>query len=442
LVEESTDIKELQSKWDKHLLKVRGEEWEQRNFYAQFIFQPLLSIHLYSDLLQESEPEEQGDGEAVYFLSIIAFFILLIAWVNYINLSTAKSFERANEVGVRKVLGAQKSQLRKQFLFESFVVNLVALIIALVLVRVLWPWFGMVSGREIPVEYVFQLDFWLTVILFLVAGSVVSGFYPALVLSSFKPISVLKGKAMRTPFGDMMRKGLVIFQFVASVILISGVIIVFQQISFMKNMDLGVNLNKTLVLEGPGITDSLYQDKLENFKTEALRISGISSMTAGTNVPGDEIFWTRGIRRLSGGPENQVTVYNMGIDYDYLEAFDLKLISGRNFDKDFPNDNERVLINRSLAETLEFDDFESAIGHRVRLGGDTLEIAGILENYHQMSLKNEVTPIVFRLFFSSSYYAFKVEGENYQQVIEQLKEPWETFFAGNPIDYILSGSVL
>ncbi len=439
LVDEKASLEDLQSKWESYLEEERGEDW-QNHYRQEFILRPLKDIHLYSSLLQESEPDEQGDGDAVYFLTIIAFFILVIAWVNYVNLSTAKSFERANEVGVRKVMGAEKGQLVKQFMAESFLINLLAAAVAVLLVRLCWPSFADLSGRSIPIDYIVDGEFWgLVTVLFLI-GTLLSGSYPAMVLSSFRPVAVLKGKIMRTSGGNLMRKSLVVFQFASSVILVCGTVIVYQQLNYMKNRDLGIDINQTLVLEGPGITDSLYEQNLESFKLEALNIAGVKQVTAATNVPGDEIFWTRSIRRLQGGPESAITVYNVGIDHDYVPAFDLKVTAGRNFSEEFPNDRERILLNTALAEALEFDELESAIGQQVRLGRDTFEIAGVLENYHQMSLKSQVAPLAFRLVSSSSFYSFKIEPGTSRNVLAGLQEPWDTFFPGNPVEYFFLDS--
>ncbi len=433
LLDDEVDVEELQSKWDISI-EVRKDDWTS-SYSQEFILRPTRDIHLRSNLLQESQPEEQGDAEAVYFLTIIAFFILIIAWVNYVNLSTAKSFERANEVGMRKVLGADKSQLVKQFLFESFLINFFSMIIAIGFVLLVWPSFADVTGRNIPIQYIVDGQFWILVGVLFSIGTVLSGFYPALVLSSFKPIAVLKSKVVSAKGGTLMRKGLVIFQFAASVVLISGTVIVYEQLNFMKNRDLGIDISRTLVLEGPGIADSLYDSNLELFKNEALNITGVKSISASSNVPGDEIFWTRGIQRLKGGPENSITVYNVGVDHDYIPTFDLNLLAGRNFDKEFTNDYERVLLNEELASALEFKTPEEAIGRMVQVGGDTLEIAGVLQNYHQMSLKNRVAPLVFRFMPGRSFYSIKVEGDNYQNVLAAIEDPWNTIFPGNPLDY-------
>ncbi|HZI23512.1 MAG TPA: ABC transporter permease, partial [Chryseolinea sp.] len=242
LLKPGTDIAALQKKWDEYLLTARGEEWTKTNRKQEFILRPLTDIHLYSNLLYETSPRELRDGDSVYALSIIAIFILVIAWVNYINLATARSFNRANEVGVRKVVGAVRTQLISQFLTESIILNGLAAALAVVVVRLLWSSFSELTGWNIPLEFLLQTDFWKLVLLLFFVGAILSGFYPAIILSSFKPVAVLKGKAIKTAGGNFLRKSLVVFQFVASVFLISGSLIVYQQLTYMKNKDLGISL--------------------------------------------------------------------------------------------------------------------------------------------------------------------------------------------------------
>ncbi len=435
LLQPGTNVAALQSKWDSYLKSVRKEEWEKYGFRQEFILQPLTNIHLYSRLLQESQPDEQGDGKSVYALSIIALFILVIAWVNYVNLATAKSFERANEVGVRKVMGAHRGQLLIQFLVESCLVNLVASLLAFALVRLSWPWFSTFSGRSIPISYLYHTEFWTTFAVLFLIGTLFSGFYPALIMSSFKPVTVLKGKLFRSSEGGIMRKSLVVFQFVASVVLISGSLIVYQQLRFMRSQDLGFDMNRTLVIEGPGVVDSLSDKRIEAFKNEVSRIAGVTSVTASSNVPGDEIFWTRGIRRINGGPQSSMTIYNAAIDKEYVPAFGIKILAGRSYDGLHPSDSDAVVINRTAAEALEFRDPATAIGEKVRLGRDTLEIIGVLENYHQMSLKSTVNPMAFMNYPVASFIAIKSEAASMSHLISSIEKPWNEQLPGNPMDY-------
>ncbi len=435
LLKPNTDVNALQKKWDAYLLNVRGEEWKKHNRKQEFIIRPLTDIHLYSNLLYETSPQDLRDGDSVYALSIIALFILIIAWVNYVNLATARSFKRANEVGVRKVVGAFRSHLIGQFLIESFILNVIAALLAIIMVRVSWSTFSELTGWNLPIDFLLQREFWLLVLGLFFVGAVLSGFYPAIILSSFKPVAVLKGKIMRSASGNFLRKALVVFQFVASVFLISGSLIVYQQLLFMKNKDLGVSIDQTLVLKQPGIVDSLYQQDFEAFKTEVLRIPGVKGITASSSIPGEENYWTSGISRLSGGPEGINIVTTAAIDHEFVPQYKIKLIAGRNFDKQFPSDKEKVIINRSLAAELEFKSPQEAVGEFVKHWGDTVEIVGVMEDFHQMSLKAKVIPVVFHLRPAAEFYSLKLESRNYTDVLEAIRKPWDSFFPGNPIDY-------
>ena len=435
LLKPNTDVNVLQSKWDDYLLKTRKEDWEKSNSKQEFILRPLTDIHLYSHLLYETSPQDLRDGDSVYALSFIALFILVIAWVNYINLATARSFKRANEVGVRKVVGAFRSQLVGQFLTESFILNVIAVALALALVRILWPSFASLTGWNIPLDFMFRPDFWILVLVLFIVGALLSGFYPAIILSSFKPVSVLKGKVIRSSGGNLLRKGLVGFQFVASVFLISGSLIVYQQLQFMKSKDLGVDINKTLVMKGPRITDSLFQQKYDAFKTEILAIAGVKNIAASTSIPGEENYWTRNIRRLTGGPKGSNIVTNMMVDHEFIPQYGLRIIAGRAFDKQVINDERTLIINEALAKELEFLDPKQAIGEKTIMGRDTFEIIGVAEDFHQMSLKSEIIPLVIRVGNVASFFSIKMETNNYKNVVEAMERPWKTFFPENPIDY-------
>ncbi|HEY0741348.1 MAG TPA: ABC transporter permease [Chryseosolibacter sp.] len=434
LLKPGTDVKSLQAKWDAYLAKTRAEEWNKQNRKQEFILRPLTDIHLYSNLLYETSPQDLRDGDAVYAVSVVAVFILLIAWINYINLATARSFKRANEVGVRKVVGAAKGQLIGQFLTESFLLNISAALVALLLVRLLWTPFCELTGWQIPLDYMLAGEFWLMVSMLFVIGALLSGFYPAIVLSSFKPVVVLKGKLIKSSAGNYLRKGLVVFQFAASVFLISGSLIVYDQLEFMKNKDLGIDINDTLVIEGPSVTDSLYASKYKSFKTEVLRIPGVKGITASTSIPGEENYWTTGLQRINGGPEGANVVTTMGMDYDYVPQFNIAIKAGRNFSEAF-HDEKSILINEALSKELEFTTPDQAIGEMVRHGRDTVEIVGVLANYHQMSLRAKVIPHAYRLRTASSYFCVKVETNDYKDLIARLEVPWKSFFPGNPIDY-------
>jgi putative ABC transport system permease protein len=434
-----TDPLVFQNKFQKWLENEKREEWESRNSRQEFILQPLTDIHLYSDLLQESEPEENGDGDSVFFLLIIAFFILFIAWVNFINLSTSRSIDRAKEVGIRKVVGATKKQLIRQFTFESLILNILAAMISILLVAILLPGFNHLMNINLSFKILAESNFWITLLGLFFLGAFLSGLYPAFVLSSYQPVLVLKGKLGSQKKGLLLRKALVIFQFTASIFLITGTITVYNQLMFMKNQDLGVNINQTIVLRAPGIADSLYASKAKTFKNEVLNFSQVKSFSAATNVPGDEIFWANGIRKVEETSDQSKVIYMIGMDQDYIPSYDLEIIAGRNFMKDYSQDDSAVIINSNAIPYLGFKNAEEAINRKVRLSGKNRPIVGVINNYNQLSLKTATIPLVFlyQPTNNNRFYSIKINSDNPQQIINQLNDKWQDFFAGNPFDYFI-----
>ncbi len=300
LLEERTNHKEFDKKFDIWLNEELGERFKKYNGRSEFPLQPIEDIHLFSDLLQESEPDENGDGITVKFLTIIALFILLTAWINYINLATYRAINRAKEVGIRKVSGATGSVIIGQFLMESLILNVIAAFIAIILVEISIPFFSHITGVPLQFAMLSQSGFWIVLILIFFSGSFLSGLYPAFVISAFKPVIVLKGSLNKQTSGINLRKILVIFQFTISIALIAGTIIVINQLTYMKNRDLGVEIDETLVLHGPavGSRDSLFSNKVDAFKQEIMKNTNILEFSSSTNVPGDEIFWGNGSRRV------------------------------------------------------------------------------------------------------------------------------------------------
>nr|NQU92778.1 ABC transporter permease [Bacteroidota bacterium] len=434
-----TDPQVFQIKFQKWLENLKREEWESRNSKAEFILQPIADIHLYSDLLQESEPQENGDGDSVYLLLIIAFFILFIAWVNFINLSTSRSIDRAKEVGIRKVVGAGKEQLIYQFILESFLINIIAAFLAILLVALVIPHFNQLMNSQLSFGLLAGGNFWITLLLLFFLGAILSGVYPAFVMTSFKPVSVLKGKFSTNKKGTFLRKALVIFQFTASIFLITGTITVYNQLLFMKNQDLGIDLDQTIVIRTPGITDSLYAIKYNTFKNEVLNLSQVKSYSAATNVPGDEIFWANGIRKVEETKDQSKVIYMIGMDESYIPAFDLDIIAGRNFSKDFSADDSAVIINENAIAYLGFKDAEEAVNRKVRLSGKNRTIVGVINNYNQLSLKTATIPLIFlyQPVDNNRFLSVKINSRNPQESIQQLHNKWDDFFPGNPFDYFI-----
>ncbi|HTE29634.1 MAG TPA: ABC transporter permease [Chryseolinea sp.] len=430
LLKPGTDAAALQNKWNEYLYKLKKNDWKDNK--QEFILRPLLDIHLHSNLQYEAIPNEQRDGDSIDALGILAIFIIVIAWINYINLATARSFKRAKEVGIKKVIGAARRQLITQFFIESVLINLLALIIGVVLLAITWPYFSILSGWYIPLSMLYDVRFLGWVLSIFICGTFLSGFYPAIVLSSFKPLSVLKGKISGAVSGEWTRRSLVVVQFTASIFLICGSFIVYQQLQFMKYKDLGVNIDKTLVLKGAGSIDSLYAGHLESFTNDVLALHGVENMTSSTSIPGEEIYWTGGIKRISGGPD-YIMVSHMGIDPEFIPAYGLKVISGRNVNKE--HDETRVIVNRKLVETLGFESPEAAIGQFLSQQGDTIEIIGVVENFHQLSLKKPVEPLVFMRRQSAIFYSLKMGPSDPRKTLVSLERVWKKSFPDAPFDY-------
>ncbi len=434
LLEEGADPLVFQEKFAEWLAVERQEEWGDDSF-EDFILQPLEDIHLHSDLLQESEPEEQGDANSVMILAIIAMAVLGIAWINYINLSSSRALERAREVGIRKVVGGQKKQLIMQFLSESLLMNILAAGISLLLVALFLPYFNQLTDRSLSLSLFGEPLFWTGLVVLFLFGAFMAGLYPAFVLSSFKPVLVLKGKFSDNGRGFLMRKVLVVFQFTASVALIAGTFLVHSQVKYMQEMDLGLDIEQKMVLRGPGnVTDTLFNEIYQTFKTEVNRIGGINQLTSSSNIPGDEIFWASGIKRLDE-EENRGVIYAIGMDEDYLPAFDIDLLAGRNFSPEYGTEDLAVIINQRAVDFLEFPTPEEAIGKKVDFHGEERLIVGVIADYHQMSLKQEPIPLIYRYFpASDDYFTMRVDPRQLDASMSSLENLWNQFFEGNPFE--------
>lgn len=423
-------------KFQKWLEENRGEEWKNRNVRQEFLLQPIEEIHLYSDLLQESEPQENGDGDSVFFLLIIAFFILFIAWVNFINLSTSRSIERAKEVGLRKVIGASKKQLIRQFIFESLLVNIIAAILSIFIVGLVLPNFNSILDSKLSFQLINEPRFWISLTGLFLFGAFLSGLYPAFILSSYKPALVLKGKFSSNKSGIRLRKALVIFQFSASIFLITGTITVYDQLMYMRNYDLGIDIDQTLVIRGPGVTDSTYNGKLVTFKNELLNYPKINNFTCASNVPGDEIFWATSVRKVEDNEDQGQIIYIIGMDDDYVPMFNLKVVAGRNFSHEFKTEEDAVIINESAVDLLGFTSNEEAINRKVMLHGKERTIVGVINNYNQMSLKTATIPLIYRYFADhNEFFALKLNTIDIHESIDLINNKWNEFFSENPFDY-------
>ncbi|MEL7145434.1 MAG: ABC transporter permease [Bacteroidota bacterium] len=360
-----TDLEALHKKADAVAIELFDED--NTDFWD---FNKVENIYLQSDFTYE--PQIQGSEKAVSFLAIISIFILLIAWINYVNLSTARAVDRAKEVGLRKVVGAFKMQLTLQFLFEALIINAVGALLALVMSELLLNYFNQLVGKEVLSHVWDNGPFLLNLVFFVVLGTFVSGIYPALVLSGFKPISVLKGKYANSKTGVTLRKGLVVAQFAASLVLIAATFTVQQQVNFMKGKDMGMNTDHVVMVSVPrsgAETQEQFDAYLSRFNTmkqEMKNHSAIIGLGATSSMPGGEsndVSSTTNKMGIPGMSEQlQSTTYLQAFDGDFVETVEMEILAGRDFDKSIATDTAALMVNQAFLARLNISDYASVIG--------------------------------------------------------------------------------
>ena len=403
--------------------------------YDLLVLFPLTDIHLRSHYGEEAEAN--GDGSSVSFLFLIAFFIAVIAWINYINLATARSLERAREVGVRKVLGALRTDLIRQFMVESLLLNALACVGAIAITLSLNPLFNRLTGRPIHALPLTYCEIFAGLFL---GGTLLSGTYPALVLSRYHPVTVLKGLFKNAAGGQFLRKTLIIGQFAASILLIAGTIIVYKQVHFMRSRELGVDISQTLVVNGVNtMSDSAYTTLYPAFRHDLLRIPDVSAVTGTTDIPGTEITWATDWQRVRATPKKNYMLHHLGVDYDYFKYYGLKLIAGRAFSKDFPTDKKAVILNMTALKLLGYAKPEDALGETLHADQneiDTVHVIGVAADFHQEGLQKAIDPlaIVMRLP-EPGFYSIRVGTNHLPQTIAEVRTVWQRYFPTDAFRY-------
>jgi putative ABC transport system permease protein len=404
--------------------------------------QPVSSIHLHSALAEEPEPN--GSDNIVFFIGIIGIFVLGIAWINYINLSTARAVNRAKEVGVKKVLGAFRGQLIQQFLAEAAMVNFTSLVLAFGIVLLAWPAFNSLAGLNLGYSYLFQP--WYLVLLFVLwtFGSLLSGFYPAWVLSAFRPVTILKGKFRSSSGGILLRKGLVVTQFMASVALIAGTYIVYSQLNYMLKRNIGVDISQVMVLESPGIipggrNDSIFNSHVDIFRNGLKSVPSVQSVATSLTIPGKTREY-KSFLKVAGPGNDSITARANSMDYEFLDVFKMKLLAGRNFSPELRAENKNAaIVTESAARKLGFQNPADIVGKMITVTENRRTdrlVVGVVNDYHQLSLQNAMEP---GWFYCSprggQYYSIRINTNNLQQTIGQVEKYWTQAFPGNPFEY-------
>ncbi|HEV8081593.1 MAG TPA: ABC transporter permease [Chitinophagaceae bacterium] len=415
-------LDELEKKGGKYILRL----------------QPLTAIHLHS-VNVGSNLTTLSDIKYVYIFSVIAFFIIILACVNFMNLSTAQSAKRAKEVGIRKVLGSVKAQLIKQFYTEAFIYTLIATVIALLLVLVLMKSFDQLSGKELSFGLLFSNNNLIYLVVVIVITGLLAGSYPSFYLTSFKPVEVLKGKLLKTSFGNLfLRNGLVIFQFTISTALIVCTIIMFQQLQYTRSKNMGLNKDNVIVVAN---TNRLGTGE-ETFRQQVSGLPGIKSTSISTSVPTKYLFADGyvPVQNTNEQIAKDITLTSFIVDYDFVSTLQLQLLKGRNFSKDF-SDSTSVILNEAAVRQIGWK--EPLGGYIEYPGGNNqkFKVIGIVKNFNFQSLHNTILP--FALFHSSSktydigssFIVARIEPGETNNVINKLESKWKSFAAATPFDY-------
>lgn len=415
-------------------MNLTPEEFKKQGNYLHYNLTPLEKIHLYSN--KSGELEANGNIQYVYIFSLIAFFILLIACVNFMNLSTARSANRAKEVGVRKVLGSLRKNLIMQFLSESVLISFISLALALVIAALLLPYFNQLSGKDMTLDLFLKPWLLPAAILLMIIVGLIAGSYPAFYLSSFKPVQVLKGKLAKGFKSSWLRSGLVVFQFCISIILVIGTLVIYIQLNYIRNKDIGFDRSHVLIIKN---TDALgHQAKV--FENEVKKLNGVENATMTGYLP------TSGWRSDSPlfpdattDTKNAVSTQIWRIDENYIPTLGMKMAMGRNFSADFPTDSSGIIINEAALKLFGFKD---PLNRTLYYMNDfpkkdltKYHIIGIVKNFNFNTLREEVTPLCFLYHLQNSSIAFRVRSANMPNLISMIQNKFKNLAPEQPFSY-------
>ncbi len=412
------------------------EELEKSGNKLHYSLLPLTAIHLYSDYNFEFTPT--GNIQYVYIFSAVALFILLLACINFMNLSTARSAKRAKEVGVRKVLGTERKTLIAQFLVESTLTAFIGLVIAIAIAYAVLPLFNEVAAKSLSVHDLFSRQILPWLILLPVVVGLLAGSYPALFLSGFKPIVVLKGNSNTGFKKSNLRNALVVFQFATSIVLIIATLVVYNQLQYIQNSKLGYNKDQVLIINGAYALNK----NTETFKNEVLAMQGVSSGTLSSFLPisnssrSDNVLSKEAVMNN----KNSMDMQTWRIDYDYLKTMGMELAAGRNFSKDFGSDSSAILITETTARLLGLKDpLGKMLYSSTNSGGENatlpFQIIGVVKDFHFESLHKKLGPLCMRLANSTGLASFKISSANLKTLIPQIESKWKALAPGMPFSY-------
>ena len=408
------------------------EEFQAQGNKYEYFLQNLADIHLDPEI--EQQFKAASDPKYLTIFGSVAILIVLIAAVNFMNLSTAQASRRAKEVGIKKVGGSTRGMLIAQFLSESFILSFISLLLALIIIKVTLPYFSNLLGTRLELNL---LSYWYTIpvmLLFTVVVALLAGSYPAMFLSSFNPYEVLKGSISGSMKNGRMRRVLVVFQFAVSILLIVGTVVMYRQISFMLNKDVGFNKNQLIVIERANVLGPRWKA----FKDAAREIPGVVNIASSTAVPGRNNNQNGYL--IEGRNDESFLLVTNWVDYDYLETYGMKLASGRFFSESHATDREACLVNESAVREFGLDKLEET--RIIRPGDESrllhMSIIGVVNNFNHESLRNPIQPYIFCFKGDNQnwgYLTVKLMAQNYSKTIGDIEELWKEFTANNPLQY-------
>lgn len=409
------------------------EDFEKAGNHLSYSLFPMTDIHLKSD--RGVELSANGNIQYVYIFSAVALFILILACINFMNLTTARSSGRAKEVGIRKVLGTGKNSLISQFLTESTLISILALIIGLLFVRLTLGWFNEMSGKEMVLSALLSPQFIVFLVVFPFIVGLFAGVYPAFFMSSFQPITVLKGKLGTSHKKNTLRNFLVVFQFTTSIILIVGTVVIYKQLNHIQNSQLGFDKDRVLVVSNIGIP----QETRQSLKDEIVQLADIESASFGGFLPvsnssrSDTTFSTETVMTES----NAFNMQYWTADYDYLENMGMEMLEGRFFSREFGSDSTAIVINETAAKLAGIDNPVGKNLYRQDGQGNliTYNIIGIVKNFNYQSLKENVGALSFRLANNSWVTAYKFNTTDIAGLVDAIEDKYNTVAPGMPFDY-------
>ena len=417
----------------KRFMNMEWDEMEEKGTNMSFAMQPVQSIHLHSDL--QGELDVNGDMDYVYIFSAVAFFILLIACINFMNLATARSAHRAKEVGVRKVLGSVKSQLINQFLTESILVSFISFVLALGIAYLALPYFNNLANKSLSVPFadpVFLSGFFLGIL----GVGLLAGSYPAFFLSAFKPVKVLKGSLSTGMKSGALRSVLVVFQFLTSIVLVIGTLVIQNQLSYIQNKNLGFDKDQVVIINDAFLAGSNVQPlktKVESFpEVKSASLSGFLPTPSNNNMN----VWMKGLSPIQ---ENQRILSQWTVDYDYIETMGMEVGIGRDFSRDFPSDSLGVIINEAAMIEFGFSE-EDVIGQTMATFADLegtiqgYKVVGVVKDFHYQTLKDKIAPLVMQLGNSSTLLNIKVNTDDYPELMSRLEGAWNEMAPSQPFE--------